>query len=52
MFFFLPFHVLDVVDIAGARVCRVDRDDLPVELAVVDHREDAQDLDGRDRARR
>merc|ERR1719409_2668302 len=44
-------HIINVVQLRRERVGRGHRDDLPVELAVVDHREDAERLHRRDRAR-
>mmetsp|Transcript_18235 Transcript_18235/g.60116 ORF Transcript_18235/g.60116 Transcript_18235/m.60116 type:complete len:348 (+) Transcript_18235:19-1062(+) len=45
-------NVVHVVDLRGVLVGGVDRDQLPVELAVVDHREHTKRLDGRDGAHR
>lgn len=45
-----PLDVLDVVDLLGEGVGGVDRDDLPVELAVVDHGVNADALDRVDAA--
>mmetsp|Transcript_1280 Transcript_1280/g.3721 ORF Transcript_1280/g.3721 Transcript_1280/m.3721 type:complete len:271 (+) Transcript_1280:107-919(+) len=41
----LPLDVVDVVHLVGLWVVHVDGDDLPVELAVVDHGVNSQDLD-------
>mmetsp|Transcript_58851 Transcript_58851/g.127742 ORF Transcript_58851/g.127742 Transcript_58851/m.127742 type:complete len:285 (+) Transcript_58851:280-1134(+) len=46
----LRLDVADVVQLGRELVVLADRDDLPVELAVVDHREDAEDLHGLDGA--
>mmetsp|Transcript_16624 Transcript_16624/g.52328 ORF Transcript_16624/g.52328 Transcript_16624/m.52328 type:complete len:290 (-) Transcript_16624:195-1064(-) len=46
----LGLDVADVLELRRQRVVRADADDLPVQLAIIDHRQHAQDLHGLDRA--